>query len=217
MRVAFKGPARGFLPPAGESASEAASTHARQLDRTLVERARAGDRDAETSLYGRHAHAIARTTRRLLRSQEDVHDVVHDTFVYALEHLDELRDPSAVGAWLLQIAVRQVHRRFRRRRLLHLLGLSGVHKDASAELEELASPHVSPEVRAELALVDAVLAKAAAADRIAWVLRRVEGYALDEVATACACSLATAKRRIGAVDARLRVHVELGDWIDADA
>ena len=40
--------------------------------------------------------------------------------------------------------------------------------------------------------------------RVAWQLRYVEGYRLDEVAGLCHCSLATAKRRIA--DAEKRVH-----------
>ena len=34
--------------------------------------------------------------------------------------------------------------------------------------------------------------------RIAWILRNVEGEQLEDVADACGCSLATAKRRITA-------------------
>jgi RNA polymerase sigma-70 factor (ECF subfamily) len=43
--------------------------------------------------------------------------------------------------------------------------------------------------------------------RIAWMLRRVEGLALHEVASACSCSLATAKRRIAAADTDMARHV----------
>ncbi|MGH7439658.1 MAG: sigma factor-like helix-turn-helix DNA-binding protein [Polyangiaceae bacterium] len=35
-------------------------------------------------------------------------------------------------------------------------------------------------------------------DRIAWLLRHVQGERLQDVALACGCSLATAKRRIAA-------------------
>jgi RNA polymerase sigma-70 factor (ECF subfamily) len=178
----------------------------------LVEQIRIGDREAEAALYRRHAPAISRITRRLLGTADEVNDVLHDTFVYALEHVDELRDPSAAGGWLLQIAIRQTHRRFRRKRLLRFLGLAGNETwEPGAQLEDLAAPGVSQETIAELRLVDAVLAKVADAERIAWVLRRVEGCALEEVASACACSLATAKRRIAAVDACLEEHVHVGE------
>ena len=35
-------------------------------------------------------------------------------------------------------------------------------------------------------------------DRVAWILRRVDGHSVAEVATLCECSPATAKRRIAA-------------------
>src|SRR4051812_11878488 len=90
-------------------------------DAQLVARIREGDRAAEEALYRRHAQAVAVTATRLLRSHHDAQDVLQDTFIIALGEIEGLRDPAAVRAWLLQIAVRQVHRRFRRRRLLGLL------------------------------------------------------------------------------------------------
>jgi len=39
------------------------------------------------------------------------------------------------------------------------------------------------------------------------MLRMVEGLELTEVASACGCSLATAKRRIAAADVAVRAHI----------
>ena len=58
-------------------------------------------------------------------------------------------------------------------------------------------------VRAELEHVDRVLERARPEPRIAWMLRRVEGLALADVAAACGCAPATAERRIAEIDARL--------------
>jgi RNA polymerase sigma-70 factor (ECF subfamily) len=122
----------------------------------------------------------------------------------AFEKLDGLRDDVAFRPWLAQVAVSQVRRRFRRRKLLRLFGLV----DDEAGLSELASPGASAEVLSDLALLDAALRRLPDEQRIAWVLRHVEGLALDEVARAVECSLATAKRRIAAADERVRAHVE---------
>jgi RNA polymerase sigma-70 factor (ECF subfamily) len=46
-------------------------------------------------------------------------------------------------------------------------------------------------------------------ERIAFCLRHVEGMKLEEVARACGCSLATAKRRVASAQARL--DAELGE------
>lgn len=175
-------------------------------DADLVARTIAGDRWAEDVLVRRHLGAVAATAARLLGDRHEAEDVVQDTFASALSELRDLRDRAAFRGWLLQIAVRKVHRRFRRRKMLAWLGI-----DAEPEggLAELASDAASPDQRAELVLLDRALARLAPAERIAWMLRCVEGLPLDDVARACGCSLATAKRRIAAAERAVRAHVAL--------
>jgi RNA polymerase sigma-70 factor (ECF subfamily) len=167
-----------------------------------------GDRAAEETLYRRHAPSVLRLATRLLRSREDALDVLQDTFVTAFEDVGALRDPDAFRPWLHRIAVRLVHRRFRRRKLLAMIGL-GRAADA-VSLEDLADERVSPEARVELRWLDAALSRLDDKTRIAWMLRHVEGLSLEETAEACECSLATAKRRIAAGDALVKSHAEGG-------
>lgn len=174
-------------------------------DGALVAAVLGGERAAEEQLYRRHAPSVLRLATRLLRSHEDAMDVLQDTFVTAFEDLDGLRDPDAFRAWVHRIAVRLVHRRFRRRRLLGWLGLSG--KD-DVSLESLADDRASQEARMELRWLDRALLAVDDRDRIAWMLRNVEGLSLDEVAATCECSLATVKRRIACADAVVARHFE---------
>lgn len=174
-------------------------------DHELVVRARGGDRFAEDVLVRRHLPALASTVTRLLGDPIEAEDVVQDTVAAALAELADLREPAAFRGWLLRMAVHKVHRRFRKRKLLRMLGLGG--EDPGAGLAELAAHDASPEQRAELVLLDRVLATLSPDERIAWSLRCIEGLQLDEVATACGCSLATAKRRILAADRAVRAHV----------
>lgn len=172
-------------------------------DAELVVRARGGDRGAEEVLYRRYARYVGGLAARLLGSQGDAEDILQETFLIAFQQLASLRDDVAFRAWVAQIAVSRVRRRYRRRRLLRLFGLV----DDEAGMIELAAPGASSEMLADLALVDAALRRLPGEQRIAWVLRHVEGYALDEVARAIGCSLATAKRRIGAANACVEEHV----------
>ncbi|WP_157068998.1 RNA polymerase sigma factor [Sandaracinus amylolyticus] len=174
-------------------------------DRELVQRARGGDRWAEDALVRRHFADVAATVARLLGDRLDAEDVVQDTIEATLAELPHLRDPDAVRSWMMQIAVRKVHRRFRRRTLLRALGLASGEPEGG--LASLASDACSPDQRAELALLDRALAKLAAADRIAWSLRYVEDMPLEDVARSCGCSLATVKRRIARADEHVRAHV----------
>jgi RNA polymerase sigma-70 factor, ECF subfamily len=178
-------------------------------DATLVAGVLAGDRAGEEALYRRHAPSVLRLATRLLRSNEDASDVLQDAFVTAFEDLGALREPDAFRAWVHRITVRLVHRRFRRRRLLGLLGLD--KKNGEVSLESLADESASQEARVELRWLDAALARIDGNERIAWMLRHVEGLALEEVAVTCDCSLATAKRRIAAAEVVVRRHLEGGD------
>jgi RNA polymerase sigma-70 factor, ECF subfamily len=176
-------------------------------DAELVARARSGDRWSRDVLYRRHAPYLLALSTRLLASRIDGEEVVQDTFLVALEQLNSLREPAALRAWLASIAVSLVRRRLRRSRLLRFLGLDRGFEDAT--LAALAAPGLGPDDRADLALVDRMLERMSTDLRIAWMLRRVEGLALAEVATACACSLATAKRRIAAADVQVARHLSL--------
>jgi RNA polymerase sigma-70 factor (ECF subfamily) len=174
-------------------------------DADLVVRALGGDRWSRDVLYRRHASYVLAIAVRLLSNRSEGEDVVQDAFVVGFDRLGTLRDPAAFRAWLAQITVSFVRRRLRRGRLLRLLGLDRGFDDAT--LESLAAPALRPDDRAELALVDRVLSELSADLRICWMLRRVEGMPLAEVAALCGCSLATAKRRIAAVDAVVERHV----------
>ena len=70
---------------------------------------------------------------------------------------------------------------------------------------------ISAETRAELAAVGRTLAQVPTNERLAWMLRHVDGEPVAEVARLCGCSLATAKRRIAAAAQHLERHVGRGD------
>jgi RNA polymerase sigma-70 factor (ECF subfamily) len=175
-------------------------------DGELVERIQSGDGWAEEALFRKHVDYIAALSLRLLRDRADADDVVQDTFLDAFAQIRHAA-PASLRSWLAGIAVHKAHRRFRRRRLLALLGL--YHSSHEAVLEAHARPSTSPELRAELGLLDSALAGIDDADRAAWTLRYVEGYAIAQVAALCRCSLATVKRRIHRTDMVVQAHVEL--------
>lgn len=198
------------IPDAAPAPSSAPTSRMRPTisDEILVERALDGDEWAEEAIYRRHVDAVMAMVVRLLGDRTEAEDVVQDTFVSALEELADLRDPAALGGWLRRVAVRKVHRRFRQRKLRRVLGL-----DRSVDelgLEGMAED-APPDVRAELALLDRVLRRMPAPDRIAWTLRYVEGFSLAEVADLSDCSLATAKRRIAAAARRIARVTQIGE------
>jgi RNA polymerase sigma-70 factor (ECF subfamily) len=126
--------------------------------------------------------------------------------VHALTHLDELGQPQAFVAWLSTIVVRLAMTRLRKRHLLTRLGLRHAEQ---IDPDELTSG-LSADARVALHDAYAVLAELAPEERVALVLRRVEGLELQEIATHMKLSLATVKRRLSAAEARIQALHEGG-------
>lgn len=151
-------------------------------------------------LFIAHAPFVSRLLYRLVGREADVEDLVQDAFVQALRRIESLRDPAAARAWLSQVAVRLATRRLKRRRFRRFIRLDDDEDEGPLELPGTSA---SPESRQLLQQVFERLDGVAADDRVAWTLRVVEERPLDEVATLCGCSLATAKRRVARVEAYL--------------
>lgn len=196
-------PSPSERPPSSEAPGPISSVLEPLDDHKLVALAAKGDLGAFETLYRRHTGFAINLAVRIQGSARDVEDVVHDAFLRAHERLMELRDGQAFKSWLGAIVVSLVRTRLRKRRLLNTLGLGLADP---VDLDSIASENASPESRAQLAQVYALLQTIPADDRIAWTLRYVERHQLDEVAQLSDCSLATAKRRIGRAQKFLAQH-----------
>src|SRR2546429_9271415 len=76
-------------------------------DGELVARCRSGDQQAWADLverFSRYVYAISVQAFRL--SETDAEDVFQEVFARAYQHLDKLRDDSAVRPWLAQLTRR---------------------------------------------------------------------------------------------------------------
>jgi RNA polymerase sigma-70 factor, ECF subfamily len=149
------------------------------------------------SLFERYADYVARVAARMLgRDDADVDDVVQEVFFIALHRLDRIHSAEAARPWLMTVTVRTVRRALRRRKWRRLLLGEG-------NATEVPATGVTAEQRSLLARIYRTLDEIEPRSRIAWILRYVEGERLEDVADACGCSLATAKRRIAAAQALL--------------
>lgn len=163
-------------------------------DAALVVAARAGEVWASESLYRRHIHVVHGLTCRLFGRDSDVDDVVQETFIDALSSLDRLEEPGAFRSWVCGIAVRKICKLIRRRRLLTRLGLR--RPEDPPEIGRMMAKTAPPDVVSELRSVYQAIQGLPAELRVTFLLRRVEGANLDEIASMTETSLATVKRRL---------------------
>ena len=88
----------------------------------LVSAAKTGDSDAWSALVDRYTARVRCVARRHRLPAQDVEDVVQTTWLRLFEHIDRVREPNAVGAWLETTARRESLRIVRSGRLEELVG-----------------------------------------------------------------------------------------------
>src|SRR5207244_1780313 len=84
----------------------------------LVRAAATGDQVAWAALVDRFGRLVWSITRTHRLSPEDAADVSQTTWLLLVEHLDRLRRPEMVGAWLASTAARECWRVLRRSKRL---------------------------------------------------------------------------------------------------
>lgn len=169
-------------------------------DAVLVIAARAGEAWAQEALFQRYARMVMALAQRMLPERQDADDLVQDVFVFALDRLNTLDNPQAFASWIASIVVRTAGKRLRRRRLLTRLGLL---RTTPVDLDAVVSPSAPQDVAAELRSVYSMLNRLPPEERVALVLRRIEGMEIAEIAQHMDISIATVKRRLSAAEARL--------------
>jgi RNA polymerase sigma-70 factor, ECF subfamily len=158
----------------------------------LVEGLRRSDPASTRSFFEAYSRRVERTLRHLLGATPDLEDVVHDVFVHALEGIDKLRDPAALGSWVTGITVLTAKQRLRKeQRFRRWLCFS-----PSGQLPDRAGPATEIEARAAFGSVHELLGALRHEDKIALVLHRVEGLTIPVAAQVMNISTGTFKRRL---------------------
>lgn len=73
--------------------------------RALVARVVSGDMKAFEVIYQNTYRQVYYTCMSFLKNEQNVYDVMQDTYITALTHLQQLENPERITAWLNTIAV----------------------------------------------------------------------------------------------------------------
>ncbi|MGQ9505603.1 MAG: sigma-70 family RNA polymerase sigma factor [Thermogutta sp.] len=185
-------------------------------DGELVEKARQGDYDAFASLVDRYERRIFALALRILRKSHDAEEVVQQTFLTMLEHLQDFRGDSAFSTWLLRIATNHALGLLRREAVRATLPLAGAsHEPEDGEtlphLQYIAEWRESPEdilARKETRdLIEQALQDLDDKYRLVFVLRDIEGLSTTETAELLGLTEANVKVRL--LRARLMLREKL--------
>jgi len=172
----------------------------------LIERSQAGDLDAFNALVLTYQGRVYNLCLRMLGSPQAAEDAAQEAFIAAYRAVPRFRGGS-LRSWLLRIAANACHDELRRRRSRPQIPLETPADDERLSAEPPASdePLEQRAERLELArCLQGCLASLPPDQRLAVILRDVQGLAYEEVAEATGTSLGTVKSRISRGRAALR-------------
>lgn len=183
-------------PGADAPASDTTRTLDPESTLSLIERARAGDRDALDRLMARHLTQLRRWARgrlpRWARDLAETDDLVQDTLLQTFKRIGDIecRGAGALQAYLREAILNRVRDELRRQG----------RRAASTDLDGLeVSPGMSPLEEAigreAIARYEQALASLSADDREAIVARVEMGYSYHELADALGRPSADAARK----------------------
>jgi RNA polymerase sigma factor (sigma-70 family) len=154
-------------------------------DRTsdLLDRARAGDEEALNTLFARHLPTLRRWASgrlpRWARDIADTTDLVQETVIATLRHLDRFEDrgDGALQAYLRQAVINRIRNEIRR------LASRGVRVDVDSQIVDAGvSPLEAALSQQRLEQYDAALERLKKEDREAVVARVELGLSYAEIA-----------------------------------
>ncbi len=172
----------------------------------LIERSQRGDLDAFNSLVLAYQGQVYGVCLRMLGAPQPAEDATQEAFVAAYRAVSRFRRGN-FRAWLMRIAANACYDELRRRRSRPQtpLDASGDDEHPAAELPASDEPLEQRAERMELAgRLREGLASLQPDQRLAVILRDVQGFAYEEVAEATDASLGTVKSRISRGRAALR-------------
>jgi RNA polymerase sigma-70 factor (ECF subfamily) len=186
-----QGPDSGvFLVAEGPSAPpQGRAQEGHSADADLALRAARGEASAQSALVKRYTALVKSKLRACLGSQ-DLEDHVQETFLRFFERLHVLREPNAVGSFLVGIALRVASTELRRRRHAR------ERVTETGDLPEVQGYTDDFLGREAVRRLDQVLASLSPEARALFQLRFVDELELVDVARSTGTSLATAKRHL---------------------
>ncbi|MBZ5536805.1 MAG: sigma-70 family RNA polymerase sigma factor [Acidobacteriia bacterium] len=175
-------------------------------DGQLVEQLRTGSQAAYVRLVEQFEHSIYNLLYRLLGNPHDAADVTQEVFIKIYRGIGRFNGDSNLRTWIYRIAIREAanwHRWWLRRRYNRTVSLDLVDPDdgQTVVFENVLKDHaLTPServMRLELeARLQAALRSLPLKYRMAVLLRDVEEFSYEEIASTLHISVGTVKSRI---------------------
>ena len=187
-----------------------------QAEAQFIERLKRGDEAAFETLVNERSGEIYGLLYRLTENGEEARDLTQETFLRAFQSIVHFRGESDLRTWIYRIAINQARNRWRwwrRRRRDVTVSIDAPENGKLGLVATLKSNNArDPEQDALLSERERALKKALSSLRRVYreavVLRDIEGFAYEEIATTLDISVGTVKSRLARGRQELRRKLE---------
>lgn len=182
--------------PAGRAAKTAGAAD----DRELVRRAQAEDKAAFEELVRRNQHRVFAVAGGILRRREDVEDIAQQVFVKAYFSLKRFDQRAAFSTWLYKITVNECWDLLRKKKVRPLVYESDLSEEQARQYSVSGETgHPVQDISEKLQdrqRVARLLEGLEERDRLMLILKEVEGFAVEEIASILGLNANTVKVRL---------------------
>ncbi|MEK7806413.1 MAG: sigma-70 family RNA polymerase sigma factor, partial [Chloroflexota bacterium] len=169
-----------------------------------MRRAQKGDSKAVTELYLRYQRKVLNFLYRMTGNRQVAEDLMQETFVRVVRHLQAYRPTGSVAGWIYRIAENLALNRFRHEKAAAEIPLdsplSSEEDDELSAGEKVADSRPDPgeeAVRMEMeATVQRALSKVSLPYRETVILCDIQGYSYKEAAEMLSCPIDTVASRL---------------------
>ena len=197
-------------------ASAASADECSKTDDQFIERLKNGETAAFNLLVQERSGEIYGLLYRLTENAEEARDLTQETFLRAFQNIRHFRGEADLRTWIYRIAINQARNRWRwwrRRRRDSTVSLDSTDERGQSLIGNLRADRSSNPEQVTLAreretALNAALQSLSRSYRETVILRDIEGFSYEEIATTLEISVGTVKSRLARGRQELRRKLE---------
>ncbi|MDX2503033.1 MAG: RNA polymerase sigma factor RpoE [Gammaproteobacteria bacterium] len=187
-----------------------------KIDLEIVKRVQRGDKSAFDLLVIKYQHKLAKLITPYVRDNDDVLDVVQESFIKAYKALPRFRGDSAFYTWLYRIAINTAKNyltaQSRRPPRFDVDAMEAEYYDGGSALHDNTTPEANLIKQEIKNAIDKSISDLPEELKIAITLREFEAMSYDEIAHVMECPVGTVRSRIfrarEAIDNEIKALIE---------
>ncbi len=179
----------------------------------LVNRAKSGDRKALAQLVKNHQQTIYNFSFNICRDREKAENIMQETFLSMIKHLNQFDGNSRLSTWLYRIVSNHCLMQARKQKDKHFISLNDETDDDNefytdkyiSDWSKIPTNVIENEELRQI--IDEAIKKLDPDYRIVFLLRDIEGLSTEETAQATDLSIPAVKSRLHRARAFLRREI----------